>query len=73
MTYRGKERRNNQGDEVDLEPVVLKKKFADALNGVVLAGFRVGDRLVLARRQAAILIAEGWACPVPPEQRRRLV
>lgn len=53
-------------------PVILKKKFAEALNGIVLAGFEVGDRLVLAHRQAALLVAEGWACPVPPAQRRRL-
>lgn len=53
-----------------MEPVVLKKKLAEALNGIVLAGFKVGDRICLRRQQAALLIAEGWACPVPPGQRR---
>lgn len=73
VVYSGKDRRQYRDNEAELEPVLLKKKFADALNGIVLAGFKVGDRLVLARQQAALLIAEGWACPVPREQRRRLV
>lgn len=67
--YKGPDRRVRV--DPDVEPVVLKKKLADALNGIVLAGFKVGDRLSLARSQARVLIAEGWACPAPPEQRRR--
>lgn len=71
VTYPGVERRRSPKSGEDLEPVVLKKKFAEALNGIVLAGFKVGDRLCLGRKQAAMLVAEGWACPVSPEQRRR--
>ena len=70
VAYEDVERRKQKTTD-DLEPVVLKKKLADVLNGIVLAGFQVGDRICLARRQAAVLIAEGWACPVPPGQRRR--
>ena len=72
VEYPDAERRKEQTNQ-DLEPVVLKKKLADALNGIVLAGFKVGDRICIARHQAALLIAEGWACPVPPGQRRRTV
>lgn len=70
MAYQDVERRKQPTNQ-QLEPVVLKKKLADALNGIVLAGFKVGDRICLARQQAALLIAEGWACPVPPGQKRR--
>lgn len=55
----------------DVEPVVLTRKLADVIDDIVLAGYRVGDRLVLAKRQAALLIAEGWARPVGPDERRR--
>jgi hypothetical protein len=71
VTFKGPERRKKKQADCDVEPVLLTKKFADALNGLVLAGFQVGDRLCLAKRQALMLIAEGWACPVPPELRRR--
>ena len=70
MVFHDVERRKKPTNQ-ELEPVVLKKKLADALNGIVLAGFKVGDRICLAQQQAALLIAEGWACPVPPGQRRR--
>lgn len=56
----------------DVEPVVLTRKLAEVIDDIVLAGHRVGDRLVLARRQAALLIAEGWARRVPPHERRRV-
>ena len=71
VAYDGEDRRKRQAPGKDLEPVVLKKKLADALNGIVLAGFKVGDRICIARHQAMLLIAEGWASPVPPEQKRR--
>ena len=70
MTYQGAERRKRKTDP-PVEPVILKKKLAEALNGIVLADFKVGDRMCLAPHQAAVLIAEGWAAPVPPHQRRR--
>ncbi|MDQ3069924.1 MAG: hypothetical protein M3R55_09380 [Acidobacteriota bacterium] len=72
MTYSGAERRKQPQTGEDLEPVVLKKKFAEVLDGIVLAGFKVGDRMCLVREQAALLIAEGWACPVPLGKRRRV-
>jgi len=68
--YDGPERRAREiPDEV--EPVVLTRKYAEALDGVNLAGHDVGDRLPLPRRDAHLLIAEGWAEPTPLEQRRR--
>ncbi len=71
MTYTGSDRRATHRPDAEVEPIVLTKKLADALNGIVLAGFKVGDRMCLARKQAAMLIAEGWACPAPAQQRRR--
>jgi hypothetical protein len=50
--------------------VVLTRKFADAIDGIDLAGRDVGDRLPLNRHEAQLLIAEGWARPVPDAQRR---
>lgn len=70
QTFKGRERRRARQPD-DVEPVVLTRKLADVIDGIVLAGYRVGDRLVLARRQAALLIAEGWARPVDPHERRR--
>jgi hypothetical protein len=63
--------RRKQPTSDDMEPVRLKKKLAEVVDGISLAGRRVGDRLALTRDEAALLIAEGWACPVPPGQRRR--
>lgn len=54
-----------------MEPVILTKKFAEALNGILLGGFHVGDRICLAKSQAQLLIAEKWAVPVPLTQRRQ--
>ena len=70
VDYSEIDRRKTPTNEA-IEPVRLKKKFADVLDGVSLVGFQVGDRLCLESRDAAVLIAEGWACPVPPGQRRR--
>jgi hypothetical protein len=50
--------------------VILTKKFADELNGIELAGSRVGDRLCLGPDQAALIVAEGWAEPAPAARRR---
>lgn len=41
--------------------VRLTRKFADAIDGIDLAQAHVGDRLLLPRHDAAVLIAEGWA------------
>ncbi|MBA3948639.1 MAG: hypothetical protein H0X44_01685 [Acidobacteria bacterium] len=67
--YKGRERRQRPQSD-DVEPVVLTRKLADVIDDVVLAGHRVGDRVVLAKRQAALLIAEGWARRVAPHERR---
>jgi hypothetical protein len=41
--------------------VRLTKKLADALNGLDLRGFRIGDVIQLEDPLAAMLIAEKWA------------
>jgi hypothetical protein len=69
MTYEGPNRRIRPGK--DMEPVFLTRKLAEALNGIMLAGFEVGDRICLDRDKAELLIAEGWAAPAPPGQRRQ--
>ena len=71
MSYAGPDRRSKSAEGVEMEPVFLEKKLADVLNGIVLAGFEVGDRVCLKRDQARLLIAEGWASPVPKSQRRK--
>jgi hypothetical protein len=68
--YKGRERRRLRQPD-DVEPVVLTRKLAEAIDDIVLAGRRVGDRLVLARREAALLVAEGWARPLAAHERRR--
>jgi hypothetical protein len=55
----------------DVEPVTLTRKYAQAIDGVKLEGYDVGDRVPVRRREARLLIAEGWAESVPREQRRR--
>lgn len=70
LSYKGRERRKRRSG-AGVVPVVLTRKLADVIDGIVLAGYRVGDRLCLARREAALLIAEGWARPVPASERRR--
>lgn len=53
--------------------VRLTRKYAEMINGVDLAGYEVGDILRLPSRDAALLIAEGWAsaCARPSEDRRQ--
>lgn len=41
--------------------VRLLKKLAQQIDGIDLTRYRVGDYLLLQSREAAILIAEGWA------------
>jgi hypothetical protein len=69
--YSGAERRTS-AFSADVEPVVLTRKLAQAIDGVNLEGRDVGERLPLPRREARLLIAEGWAMPVPLERRRPL-
>lgn len=44
--------------------VKLTKKLADRLDGVDVTDLQPGDVLDLPSREAAILIAEGWAVAV---------
>lgn len=39
----------------------LTRKFAQLLNGVDVSRWRVGDIIDLPRRDAELLLAEGWA------------
>lgn len=41
--------------------VRLTRKYADMIDGVNLKDAKVGDRLDLPRRDAEVLMAEGWA------------
>ena len=68
--YPQRERRIGGQDLDEVEPVVLTRKLANAIDGVNLDGHNVGDRLPLSSHDAKMLIAEGWARPVPESQRR---
>ena len=69
--YTGRERRLSGAPSDEVVPVRLMQKLADVVDGVDLRGHDVGDRLPLSRREAELLVAERWAVPTPPEQRRR--
>jgi hypothetical protein len=56
----------------EIASVRLIRKYADILDGVNLQTAKVGDRLDLPRRDADVLIAEGWA-ERAEERRVRLV
>lgn len=68
--YAGVERRKAR-EKTRVCPVRLTRKFAEAIDDIDLRGREVGDRLPLRSRDARLLIAEGWAEPVPPSERRR--
>ena len=58
--------------ERDGVPVRLTRKYSEVIDGVDLSHSKVGDRLHLPRREASLLIAEGWATPCddrPPPAR----
>ena len=55
----------------DVTPVRLTRKFAEIIDGVDLTNAAVGDRLELSRRDAEVLVAEGWATPDADHPRRR--
>jgi hypothetical protein len=65
------ERRSEADDFPDVEPVRLTRKYAECIDGIDLSRHRIGDRMPVPRRQAELLMAEGWAEPIPAEQRRR--
>ena len=43
--------------------VRLTRKYAEMIDGIDLSGYVVGDRIRLFPREAALLVAEGWAVP----------
>jgi hypothetical protein len=47
----------------------LTRKLSQQLNGVDISRRRVGDVLDLPRRDAELLLAEGWAQPEPDQAR----
>jgi hypothetical protein len=67
--YRGPERRS-QACTVEVAPVRLTHKYAEAIDGIDLSEREVGDRLPLGSRDARMLIAEGWAEPVASQEQR---
>jgi len=67
--YTGSDRRL-QPSAVEVAPVHLTHKYAEAIDGIDLSRREVGDRLPLSSRDARMLIAEGWAEPVAAEEQR---
>lgn len=49
--------------------VHLTRKYAERIDEVDLSNYRVGDILDLSKRDARLLIAEGWAVPVEEPRR----
>ena len=52
--------------------VRLIRKLAEAIDGVDISDYEVGDVLRLEPDQARLLIAEGWAVDVTPRKRREI-
>ena len=65
---RGDDRRSN-----DTASVLLIRKYAEMIDGVSLEDAEVGDRLELPKRDADVLIAEGWAERAADDRRVRLL
>jgi hypothetical protein len=55
------------------ESVRLIRKYAEMIDGVNLEAAQVGDRLRLSKRDADVLIAEGWAERAPDDRPGRLL
>jgi hypothetical protein len=53
--------------------VWLTKKYAEIIDDVDLTAAHIGDVIEVSRRDARMLIAEGWAVTLAPLQRRRRV
>ena len=67
-------RRRHSTDRLhNLTSVRLVRKYAEMIDGVNLENAAVGDRLELSRRDADVLIAEGWAERAVDERRVRLL
>jgi hypothetical protein len=69
----GTDRRNSSRRADDTASVRLIRKYAEMIDGVNLEEAEVGDRLELSRRDADVLIAEGWAERTTDERRVRLL
>src|SRR5687768_16241431 len=69
---RAAERRGQQRPD-QTASVRLIRKYAEMIDGVNLEEAEVGDRLELSRRDADVLIAEGWAERTTDERRVRLL
>lgn len=69
--YKGPERRAPDTRPEEVEPVVLTRKLAQVIDGIDLSECCVGDRMPLGRKEARLLIAEGWAEPAPRDKRRQ--
>jgi hypothetical protein len=50
-----------RGPADDVVSVRLTRKYADVIDGVDLSHVDVGDDVRLSSREAALLVAEGWA------------
>jgi hypothetical protein len=69
--YAGPDRRKVAPYPRDAVPVRLTHKYADVIDDVDLSGHDVGERLYISYRAARLLVAEGWAEPIPAGERRR--
>ena len=67
--YAGPERRS-RNTAPDMVIIRLTRKYAQVIDGVDISAYRVGDRLPVPASDAKLLLAEGWAEPVPAHQRR---
>ena len=67
--YKGPDRRIRP-PRPDIIPVRLVRKYADEIDGIDLSRRRVGDRVPLPASDARLLMAEGWAEPVPEHEIR---
>ena len=67
------DRRGHPRPDDETERVRLIRKYAEMIDGVNLEEAEVGDRLELPRRDAEVLIAEGWAERAADERRVRLL
>lgn len=70
---RSEHRDNRRGDgrSDETASVRLIRKYAEMIDGVSLEDAEVGDRLELPKRDADVLIAEGWAERAADERRVR--
>jgi hypothetical protein len=57
-------------DTTDTHVVRLTRKLADAIDGVDLTEYDVGDVITVPARSARLLLLEGWAEPIDEERVR---